>query len=36
MIKLVVGVTSIRERVERLLSLFIGVEVEFRSYWVES
>jgi hypothetical protein len=36
MIKLVVGLTNGREREERLPSLYIGVEVELRSYKVES
>jgi hypothetical protein len=36
MIKLVVGVTSCRERKQRLLGLFIGVEVELRNCKVES
>jgi hypothetical protein len=36
MIKLVVGVTSGREREERLPSLFIGLEVKLRSYRMES
>jgi hypothetical protein len=36
MIKLIVGVTSGREREERLPSLFIRVEVELGSCMVES
>jgi hypothetical protein len=36
MIKLIVGVTSGSEREERLPSLFIRVELELRSCWVES
>jgi hypothetical protein len=35
-VKFVVGVTSGREREERLPSLFIVVEMELTSYWVES